>query len=449
MIRSLPAGGNAYRPTMDSHIPKHGNPRFTRSSAGLRSVLMREGPRKEGLAARERTARILDTLLVPSDARGIVLLCGFIGCAAFGLGAILTPPRDPIGWAYLGGAVLGYFYIQTRGLTTFLWLLVGAGGIAVALAGAASGWVMFGLGTALALVSSLPLPAQYRGETDPTPPTERAPSPISVPGGPRSGQSSAFPEVSAPSPMEASGPLVIRSIGAFKLTSSVGDLTSNLEAKAVVSFIWKLLLAREVRGDPHLAREALAEELSPRMSDAGRRERVRKQIYDLQNDIRPELASLVCTDRTHLWLDVADADFDAAALKTLCLKVASPGLLIDRTLAQQVRQMLTATSGEFLAGFEHLQYRVTRGNGTAGDVVADARELIANQRADLTRALADYLDATGQVQEAIPHLKVALKLLPERQDLARLLVAAYMQTGQLARASEVRTALDLNQEGSR
>jgi hypothetical protein len=447
VIGSLPAVANARRPTMDFHVPKHGKPRFTQGSAGLRSVFMREGPRKEGLAASERMVGILDTLLVPSDTRGIILLCGFVGCAAFGLGAILTPPSDPIGWAYLGGAVLGYVYIQTRGLTTFLWLLVAAGGVSVALAGAASGWVVFGLGTVLALVSLLPLPAQYRGETDSTPATELAPSPISTPMGPLNGQSSTFPEVSAPSPGGPSGPLVIRSIGAFKLISSAGDLTSNLEAKSVVSFIWKLLLAREVRGDPHLVRDALAEELSPRMSDAGRRERVRKQIYDLQNDIRPELASVVRTDRTHVWLDVTDADFDAAALQTLCLRVASPGSLIDRTLAQQVRQMLTATSGEFLAGFEDLQYRVTRGNGTAGEVVAGAREVIANQRADLTRALADYLDATGQVHEAIPHLKVALELLPERQDLARLLVAAYMQTGQPARASEVRTALDPNQEG--
>ena len=111
--------------------------------------------------------------------------------------------------------------------------------------------------------------------------------------------------------------------------------------------------------------------------------------------------------------------------------------------------MLAATRGDFLAGFEDLQYRVTQGNGTAGAVVAAARELIANQRADLTHALTDYLDATGQVKEAIPHLKVALEFLPERQDLARLLVAAYLQTGQTARANELRSAYNLNQEGSR
>lgn len=447
MIRSLPATLNADPPTREFHGLKYGNPRFTPGIAGLRPVPMREGPREEGLAAREATLRLLDTLLVPRDARGIILLCGFIGCAAFGLGAILTPPTDPIGWAYLGGAALGYFYIQTRGLTTFLWLLVAAGGVAVAFAGAASGWVMFGLGIALAAVSLLPLPAEYRDVS--SPPAEPTLLPLSTSGAPVNGQSSTFPEVSSTGPAEPSGRLVIRSIGAFTLTSSAGDLTSNLEAKPVVSFIWKLLLAREVRGDPHLAREALGDELSPGISDTARRQRVRKQIYDLQKDIRPELAALVRTDRTHLWLDLDDADFDAAALKKLCHRIASPGLLIDRNLAQQARQMLTATSGEFLAGFEDLHHRVTQSNGTAGQVVADARQLIANQRADLTGALADYLDATGQVKDAIPHLKVALELLPERQDLARLLVAAYLQTGQTARASELRNSYNLNQEGSK
>jgi hypothetical protein len=449
VIPSVLAVANVEGGTRDFHGQKYGNPRFTQGIAGVRPVPMREGPRKEGLAGRVETGRLLETLLVPRDARGIILLCGFIGCAAFGLGAILSPPSDPIGWVYLVGAVLGYFYIQTRGLTTFLWLVVAAGGVAVALAGAASGWVMFGLGIALAAVSLLPLPAQYRDAVALPPSTEPMLSPLPTTSATSNGHSSTFPEVSSGSPPEPSPRLVIRSIGAFTLTSAAGDLTSNLEAKSVVSFIWKLLLAREVLGDPHLGREALGDELSPGISDAARRERVRKQIYDLQNDIRPELAALIRTDRTHLWLDLEAADSDASTLKKLCLRIPNPGSLIDSTMAQEFRQMLAATRGDFLAGFEDLQYRVTKGNGTAGAVVAAARELIANQRADLTRALTDYLDATGQVDEAIPHLKVALELLPERQDLARLLVAAYLQTGQTARASELRSSYNFNQEGGK
>jgi hypothetical protein len=111
---------------------------------------VREGPREEGgLGSRGETPRVLDTLLIPTDPRGIILLCGFVVAAVFGAMALLNPPGDPIGLVYIVVAVLGYFFIQTRGLTTFLWLLVAAGGAAVALAGnllvgsswhLASGW---------------------------------------------------------------------------------------------------------------------------------------------------------------------------------------------------------------------------------------------------------------------------------------------------------------------
>ncbi|MDQ6879867.1 MAG: transposase, partial [Candidatus Dormibacteraeota bacterium] len=105
---------------------------------------------------------MLDALLVPRDPRGIVLLCGYVASTAFGLIALLSPPGDPIGWAYIGVAAIGYLFIQTRGLTTFLWLLFAAGGAAVILAGEASGWVECLLGVALAVVAVTPPPAEYR-----------------------------------------------------------------------------------------------------------------------------------------------------------------------------------------------------------------------------------------------------------------------------------------------
>src|SRR5438552_1975624 len=100
--------------------------------------------------------RLLETLGVPYDTRGIVLLCGYVAAAVFGVFALLTPPGDPIGWAYIALAILGYWFIPTRGLTTFLWLLVAVGGAAVAHAGAASGWLECALGLALALVGLSP-----------------------------------------------------------------------------------------------------------------------------------------------------------------------------------------------------------------------------------------------------------------------------------------------------
>jgi hypothetical protein len=71
-------------------------------------------------------------------------------------------------------------------------------------------------------------------------------------------------------------------------------------------------------------------------------------------------------------------------------------------------------------------------------VVREARALIAGWRADLTIALACHLEAAGLRQSSIAFLRQALDQAQEREDLARLLVAAYMQTGQIARAEEIR-----------
>jgi hypothetical protein len=101
-------------------------------------------------------SRLLDVVGVPSDVRGAVLLCGYIVAAAFGVFALLTPPGDLIGWAYIALAIVGYWFIPTRGLTTFLWLLIAVAGAAVALSGSTSGWVESGIGLALALVGLTP-----------------------------------------------------------------------------------------------------------------------------------------------------------------------------------------------------------------------------------------------------------------------------------------------------
>ena len=86
-----------------------------------------------------------------------------------------------------------------------------------------------------------------------------------------------------------------------------------------------------------------------------------------------------------------------AALSALCGRVRHHAFLINAELAAEIGKMLDETaSHEFLAGFEELENKVNQGRGTAGQVVAQARESIANQRADLVRALAEYQDAIGR-----------------------------------------------------
>jgi DNA-binding SARP family transcriptional activator len=385
-----------------------------------------------------------------------VLLCGYIAACAVGVIALLTPPDDPIGWAYIALAAVGYFFIQTRGLTTFLWLLVAAGGAAIALAGGPSGWVEFGLGLALAIVGLVPVPSAYRFPRS-------APERQLRPEAARStnGDSSRFlevsptrtsrkveePEARVDTGPAAAGRLEIRSIGRLRLFSGTDDLASSLEDKPVLDFLFKYLLTRYVLGQPPPGRDALAEELSPGLPESSRRKRLRKQIYDLQKDLAPPIAALIQATRTHVWLELDRADLDVDELRDLANGIRQRGSMIDAELAAEIHATLDETEAkEFLPGFEEVESKVNGGNGTAGDLVAQARELIANQRAELVRALAEYEEAIGHPEAAITHLQATLEALPGRQDIARLLVVAYLRTGQTVRASEVRRQYPLTQE---
>ncbi|HEX2682008.1 MAG TPA: tetratricopeptide repeat protein, partial [Candidatus Dormibacteraeota bacterium] len=62
----------------------------------------------------------------------------------------------------------------------------------------------------------------------------------------------------------------------------------------------------------------------------------------------------------------------------------------------------------------------------------------------LSAALARYLEAIGRPQGSIAYLRSALSQSPDREDLARLLLTAYMQTGQTARAEELRLEYELS-----
>src|SRR5712691_2897687 len=82
--------------------PDHGNSGWSRPLDSDTCNAGGAGPEEAGFRLRERSIQLLKTLGVPTDPRGIVLACGFIAAALFGLFAILTPPGDPIGWAYIG-----------------------------------------------------------------------------------------------------------------------------------------------------------------------------------------------------------------------------------------------------------------------------------------------------------------------------------------------------------
>jgi len=413
--------------------------------------------------------QLLDKLLVPRDPRGIVLACGFVGAAALGVSALVF--GDPLGYAYLAAAAIGYFFLQTRLVPTVLWLLISFGGAAGAIAGNTSDWIVCGLSLVLTVASLLRVLATFRGaaaEPDAVDHDLR-PLPSAGTNGHQNGadlESSRFleespetsrilelPEAAAgggsSSPAAPSASRVrIRTMGRLRLEVNGRDLTQRLNEQPRLEFLFSYLLARTVRGaDSAIDRPALADEVAPGISTGSQRDRLRKQISALKSTLGPEAKGFLLVNSTHVRLDLSEVDIDIVALEQMARLASRQTVLIDPDLAEQIRGLLEETAGgEFLAGFSELEQQVTAGRGTASQIVEEARALIAGWRADLVLSLAAYNEAAGHPQASIAYLKSALAQCPHRQDLARLLVAAYLQTGQTARASEARLEYDLTQE---
>jgi len=458
--------------------PRRGFRGYTPRFAPITTASKAEaGPKEEGLVCGEGSIQLLEALGVPRDPRGIVLLCGFVASAAFGIVALLNPPGDFIGFAYLAIAVVGYFFIQTRGLTTFLWLLVAGAGAAAVLAGGAGGWVEFVIGLALATVALTPLPAEKRILADGQQPLARGSISSSQNGGGGRGlsvdsfQSSRKVE---DSPTRTSGKaevgtprngvrqlstepdlagskrsrIAIKSIGRLRISADERDVTGRLNEQPRLEFLFSFLLARVARGDNSgVDRSALADEVAPGFPAGSQRDRLRKQLYALQVALGSELKPLLRVNNTEVRLELDGVDTDFGRLLDASRLLARRRTLLDPVFADQIRGLLDDTlSGEFLSSFSEVEHQVTEGRGGASQVVEEARTAIAGQRAELARALAEYYDASGHPQSSIAYLRAALAGSPARQDLARLLVAAYMRTGQTALADQARLEFDLTEE---
>jgi DNA-binding SARP family transcriptional activator len=423
-----------------------------------------ESPEEVGLAGRLRGQRILDALMVPRDRRGIVLACGLICSAAFGLGTLLAT-GDPIGWAYLALSLVGYLFLQTRLVPIVLWLVVAAAGALVATAGNASGWIECGLGLALAIVAVLPVAPQYRDRPatpSPVAVAHTGAAPASVPqsstaveDSPTQSSTSLEDSPASYTAWPADRPALTMGSDAAQVVARrrlhcLGQLEiavdgAELSVAPRLQFLLGYLLARSVLGQNSIDRTALAEEVAPGVGPGSQKDRLRKQLYDLQA-IHPAVAGMIRVTRSSVALDLDGCDFDVDKVVDTSQRLKASGELIDAQAAEEVRSLLDQTAGEFLLGFEQLELETTGGRGVAAEAVNSARLTIAADRADLVKAVAEHYVAVGRGDRALDHLTTALKESPERDDLARILVAAYLQTGQTRLATQARRDYALIEE---
>jgi predicted Zn-dependent protease len=119
--------------------------------------------------------------------------------------------------------------------------------------------------------------------------------------------------------------------------------------------------------------------------------------------------------------------------------------MLSGDMAAEAGRILEETQGEFLPDWEEIERETNGGRGAAAEYIRALRQLAETATVDLMGALATNHMARQEPKKAIPLLEQALERQSDREDLARKLRAAYLETGQLARAADLQRdhALDV------
>ena len=238
--------------------------------------------------------------------------------------------------------------------------------------------------------------------------------------------------------------LEVRTLGALILRDASEDLTTALLRSPVHSWIWLFLLMRAIATpQPRISRAELADELSPGLSTDRQRKRLRDRLRDLLSELPPPLKAPIRVEDEFVRFDLDACSVDLVTLVELERECASMEGLLAEAMAAEVEAALISSAGEFLPGWDEIESEVTGGRGSAGDVVRNLRGRAEFARVALLAALARNQMARRDPARAIPLLEQALERRPDREDLALNLRTAYLETGQVGRATALQNEYSL------
>ncbi len=234
--------------------------------------------------------------------------------------------------------------------------------------------------------------------------------------------------------------LGIETLGGLGLRHDGHDFGPELMGRPVIAFIWLYLLLRSLTNPKdRVMRADLADELTPGMSPDKQRTRLRNRLSNMLNGTLPApLAARMVVDQDEsVRLDLTQCNIDLLRLEEMAAECVAKEGILSPNLVDDATVLLDGSAGEFLPGWEQLEKEVNGARGAAGDLVRQLRQRAETARIDLMGALAANHIARQEPGRAIPLLEQALERQPDREDLARKLRAAYLETGQLARAAEL------------
>ena len=238
--------------------------------------------------------------------------------------------------------------------------------------------------------------------------------------------------------------LEVRTFGALILRDAAEDLTTALLRSRVHSWIWIFLLMRAIANpQTRMSRAELADELTPGLSTDRQRKRLRDRLSDLFAELPPPLKLPIMAEGEFLRFDLDTCSVDLVTLVELARECAGREGLLPEVLAAEVEAALLAANGEFLPSWDAIDSEVTGGRGSASDLIRDLRVRAEDARVALLAALAQNQMARRDPARAIPLLEQALERRPDREDLALNLRAAYLETGQVGRATALENEYSL------
>jgi hypothetical protein len=233
--------------------------------------------------------------------------------------------------------------------------------------------------------------------------------------------------------------LSIRTFGRIELRQAGQDYAPVLIGKPVLAYIWLYLFVRGLlEPGGRVDRGAFADEYSPGLSPERQRKRLRDRLGDMfKRDLPAVLSSRLIADRTELRLDLSRCSIDIVHLQELAKQCTAKYGMLSGDLAAEAGRILEETEGEFLPDWDEIEKETNGGRGAAAEYVRALRQLAETATVDLMGALAANHMARQDPRKAIPLLEQALERQSDREDLARKLRAAYLETGQLARAADL------------
>jgi DNA-binding SARP family transcriptional activator len=234
--------------------------------------------------------------------------------------------------------------------------------------------------------------------------------------------------------------LGIETLGGLGLRQDGHDFGPELMGRPVIAFIWLYLVLRALTNPKdRVMRADLADELTPGMSPEKQRTRLRNRLSNMLNGTLPApLAARMVVDLDEsVRLDLTQCSIDLLRLEEMAVECVAKEGILSPNLVDDATALLDGSAGEFLPGWDQLEKEVNGGRGAAGDLVRQLRQRAETARINLMGALAANHIARQEPSRAIPLLEQALERQPDREDLARRLRAAYLETGQHLRAIEI------------